>query len=150
VLLPYLQFGESSGRMPAPQPGCGQRTPPDWRTSSSAPNLWYLQQPGNSHYSCTGTQQFDHTFSIGSRIQIFPARIPDSGSKDSGSAPKNLSIFNPKKSVLSSWKYNPGCSSRNLILCFYPSLIQGSKRHRNPDPGYTTVPQTKHHTKHQN
>jgi hypothetical protein len=32
-------------------------------------------------------------------------------------------------------KFDPGCSSRIRILIFYPSRIQGSKRHRIPDPG---------------
>ena len=39
-----------------------------------------------------------------------------------------------KKMFLSSRKYDPGCSSRIRILIFYPSRIQGSKRHRIPDP----------------
>jgi hypothetical protein len=51
------------------------------------------------------------------RIRIFPSRVQ--GQKDLGSASKNLSIFNPKKLFVSSWKYGPGCSSR----------IQGSKGH---------------------
>jgi hypothetical protein len=36
--------------------------------------------------------------------------------------------FNPKNWFLSSRKHDPGFSSR--ILLFYPSRIQGSKRHR--------------------
>ncbi len=59
------------------------------------------------------------------RIRIF--FIPDPYKK-------KLSIFNPKKWFLSSRKYDPGCSSRIRILTFYPSRIQGSKRHRIPDP----------------
>jgi hypothetical protein len=51
-------------------------------------------------------------------------KIPDPGS---GSASKNLSIFNTKKLFLSSRKYDPGCSSRIRIQIFYPSRI--------PDPG---------------
>ena len=39
-----LQSGEESVRIPAPHPGCGQRTPPDCRTSSSAPQVRYLAQ----------------------------------------------------------------------------------------------------------
>jgi hypothetical protein len=44
--------------------------------------------------------------------------------------------FNPKICFLSSWKYDPGCSSRIRILIFYPSRIPdpGVKRHRIPDP----------------
>jgi hypothetical protein len=53
----------------------------------------------------------------GSRIRIFSILNP-------GSAPKSLCIFNPKKWFLSSRKYDPGCSSRNRILIFYPSRIQ--------------------------
>ncbi len=45
-----------------------------------------------------------------SRIRLFPSQIP---------ALRN---------------YDPGCSSRIRILNFYPSRIQGSKRHRIPDP----------------
>ncbi len=35
---------------------------------------------------------------------------------------------------------DPGCSSRIRILTFYPSLIQGAKRHRIADPGSATLP----------
>ncbi len=58
------------------------------------------------------------------RIRIFPSRIRI----------KEFKYFNPKKWFLSSKKYDPGCSSRIQILTFYPSRIQGSKRHRIPDP----------------
>jgi hypothetical protein len=57
--------------------------------------------------------------------------IPDTNIFHPGSAYKNLS-FNLKKLFLSSRKYYPGCSSRIRILSFYPSRIQGSKRHRIP------------------
>jgi hypothetical protein len=66
-------------------------------------------------------------FHPGSRIRI--CSIPDPGF-----ASKELQYFNPKKWFLSSRKYNPGCSSRIRILTLYPSRIQGSKRHRIPDP----------------
>ncbi len=49
---------------------------------------------------------------------------------------KEFKYFNPKKPkkwFLSSRKYDPGCSSRIRMLTFYPSRIQGSKRHRIPD-----------------
>ncbi len=65
-------------------------------------------------------------FHSGSRIRIF--FIPDPGS-----ASKNLSILT-LKIFLSSRKYDPGCSSRIRILIFYPSRMQGSKRHWIPDP----------------
>ncbi len=78
--------------------------------------------------------------------EFFP--IPDPGSKrfpdlGSASASKNLSILNQKiVSKLDSQKYDPGCSSRIRIpdpgsriqiFIFYPSQIQGSKRHWIPD-----------------
>ncbi len=63
----------------------------------------------------------------------FQGRYRIQGRKDSGSgsASKNLSIFNPKKLFLSSQKYNPGCSSRIRILIFFIhpwSWIQGVKK----------------------
>ena len=69
-----------------------------------------------------------------SRIRIFS--IPDPGSRvkkipGSGSASKNLSILTQKMFlswVVSSGKYDPGCSSRIRILNFYQSRIQGSKK----------------------
>jgi hypothetical protein len=58
-------------------------------------------------------------FHLGSRIRI-----------------KKVKYFNPKNCFLSSRTYNPGCLFRIRILIFYPSRIQGSKRHQilNPDP----------------
>ncbi len=47
---------------------------------------------------------------------------------------KEFRYFNPKKWFLSSRKYDSDFSSRIRILTFYPSRIQGSKRHRIPDP----------------
>ncbi len=50
---------------------------------------------------------------------------------------KEFNYFNHKKRfLLSSRKYDSGCSSRIRILTFYPSRIQGSKRHKvlDPDP----------------
>jgi len=61
------------------------------------------------------------------------SRIPDRNFFHPGSASKNLSILT-QKLFLSSRKYDPGCSSRIRILIFYPSRIQGPKRHRIPDP----------------
>ncbi len=70
-----------------------------------------------------------------SRIRIFS--IPDPnffhpGSKFSPSRIpiKEFKYFNPKNCFLSSRKYDPCFSSR--ILVFYPSRIQGSKKHRIP------------------
>ncbi len=75
-------------------------------------------------------------FNPGSRIRFFS--IPDPGS-----ASKNLSILTQKKWFLTSRKYDPGCSSR--IRNFYPSRVQGSKRHRIPDPQHW-YPKVKAHT----
>jgi hypothetical protein len=68
--------------------------------------------------------------------------IPDPGSKRfrnsdprSGSISKNLLSINPKQILLSSRKYDPGCSSRIQIYISYPSRNQGSKRHH---PGSAT------------
>ncbi len=76
--------------------------------------------------------------------------IPDPGSRilDPGSASQNLGILT-KKNGFSALRnmirvFHPGSGSRILILNFYPSRIlilyprsqiQGSKRHRSPDPG---------------
>jgi hypothetical protein len=68
------------------------------------------------------------------RIRLFS--FPDPGSELSPSRIriKELKYFNPKKGFLSSRKYDPGFSSRIRMLTFYPSRIQGSKRHRISDP----------------
>jgi hypothetical protein len=109
----------------------------------------YLKSYQYNIYQCCGSGMFilnprsripDPTFfHPGSRIDLSPFRIPDPES-----ASKNLSILNPqkiKKIVLSSRKYDPSCSSRipDLDADFLPipdpgSWIQGSKRHRIPDP----------------
>jgi hypothetical protein len=72
--------------------------------------------------------------------------IPDPGSKrfpdpGPGSAAKNLSIFTPKKLVLSSRKNDLGCSSRIRIQLFpHPgSQDPGSKGKRALDPGSATM-----------
>ncbi len=74
-----------------------------------------------------------------SQIQIFS--IPDPGSRIHI---EEFKYFNPKKWFLSSQKYDPGFQPRIRILTFYPSRIlilyprsriQGSKRHRSPEPG---------------
>ncbi len=85
---------------------------------------------------------------------FFPSRIPDPNCLHPGSRIriKELKYFNPKKTkkwFLSSRKYDPGCSSRipDPDADFLPitdpgsrgqkgigSRIQGSKRHRIPDP----------------
>ncbi len=68
---------------------------------------------------------------------FFPCRIRTVPIPDPGSSSKNLSILTPKKAkkwFLSSKKYDPGCLSWIRMLTFYPSRIQGSKRHPIPDP----------------
>jgi hypothetical protein len=74
-----------------------------------------------------------------SRIRLFSSRTLDPNCLHPGSRIriKGFKYFNPKKLkkwFLSSGKYDPGCSSRIRMLTFYPSRIQGSKRHRIPDP----------------
>jgi hypothetical protein len=83
--------------------------------------------------------------------EFFPSRIP--GQKDSRIwiriRIKEFNYFNPKKCFfLSSRKYDPGCSTRNqtpdLDLDFLPipdpgSRVQGSKKHRIPDPEHETL-----------
>ncbi len=78
-----------------------------------------------------------------SRIRIFPSLIPDPGSqiqgqKDSGSgsAAKNLNIFNPKNCFKALGKNCPGYHSWIGILIFYPSRIPYPGVKKAPDPGY--------------
>jgi hypothetical protein len=75
-----------------------------------------------------------------------PSRNPDPPYFHPGSEPspsripaphKRIKYFNPKKNkkwFLSSRKYDLSCSSRIRMLTFYLSRIQGSKRHRIPNP----------------
>ncbi len=62
------------------------------------------------------------------------SQIPDPNFFHPGSriSIKEFKYFNPKKLFLSSTKYDPGCTSRNRILTFYPSRI--------PDPGFKKAP----------
>jgi hypothetical protein len=75
--------------------------------------------------------------------EFFPSRILDPGSTS-----KNLSILTEKNGFSAFrnmiWVFHPRSGSRILILTFYASRIlilyprsgiQGSKRHRSPDPG---------------
>ncbi len=73
----------------------------------------------------------------GSRIRLFS--IPDPNCLHPGSSSKNLSILTPKKAkkwFLSSKKYDPGCSSRILMLTFSHPGSRGQKgtQSRIPDP----------------
>ncbi len=92
---------------------------------------------------------------LDSGSKFFPSWIPDPGSEffpsrilDPGSALKNLSILTEKNGFSALRKmirvFHPGSGSWSRILTFYPSRIlilyprsriQGSKRHRSPDPG---------------
>jgi hypothetical protein len=94
--------------------------------------------------------------------EFFPSQIPDSGSKFFPSWIQIFSIPDPGSQIrIKEFKYfnqkngfsalrnmirvfHPGSGSRIWILTFYPSRIlilyprsriQGSKRHRSPDPG---------------
>jgi hypothetical protein len=71
--------------------------------------------------------------------ELFPPRsrvkkAPDLGS---GSSTKNLSIFNPQKLLLSSWKYDTGCLIRIPDTEFF---LQKA-----PDPESTTLDSVKLH-----
>ncbi len=81
--------------------------------------------PGDPNFFYPGFEFFP------SRIRIF---------LDPGSASMNLSILTPKKLFLTSRKYDPGCSSRIRIFYSSGSQIQGSKRHRIPDPQHWQNP----------
>ncbi len=66
----------------------------------------------------------------GSRIRIFPSLIPDPGSKRSGSASKNsIQVFLSQKIVSKHSQIRFGMFKPYPDLDFYPSRIQGSKRH---------------------
>ncbi len=75
--------------------------------------------------------------------KFFPSQIPDPNFSHHWWK-KEFKYFNPKKWFQRSKKYDSGFSSWILILTFYSSQIpildprswiQGSKRHRIPDPG---------------
>ncbi len=91
----------------------------------------YAQKPQRNCTQCCGSGMFipDPNFII-----------PDTGSEI---YIKEFKYFKPKKWFLSSRKYDTGCSSPIRIPDLYPdflpipdngSRIQGSKRHRLPDP----------------
>jgi hypothetical protein len=72
---------------------------------------------------------------------FFPSRIRTVSIPDPGSASKNLRVLTPKKWVLSSRKYDPGCSSRipDSDADFYPSRIPDPGVKKAPDPGSATL-----------
>ncbi len=86
---------------------------------------------------CSGQQPTRQATAQQTRI-FFPSRILIFSIPDPGSASKNVSIWTqkivPKLSEIWSGLFNPGSGSRIQILIFYLSRIQGSKRHRIPDP----------------
>jgi hypothetical protein len=73
-----------------------------------------------------------------SRIRIFPSRIHDPGSKrfwiSDPDPHQRIQLFLIQKIVFKLSKYYPDVYPGSRILIFYPSRIQGSKRHRMPDP----------------
>ncbi len=71
----------------------------------------------------------------GSRIRLFTIPDPDPNIFRSGFTSKNLSILTQKNVFLSSRKYDPSCSSRILILIFYPSWIPDRGIKKALDPG---------------
>ena len=78
----------------------------------------------------------------GPRIRLFPFRIQNPYCFHPGSRIRieEFKYFNPQKRFLISRKYDLGCSSRIRILTFYRFRIQGSKRHRIPDPQHWMGP----------
>jgi hypothetical protein len=85
-----------------------------------------------------------HLKFCGSRIQLFPSRIPNPNCLHPGSRIriKKFTYFNQKKTkkwFLSSRKYDPGCSSRIRMLTFYPSRIPDPGVKKTPDPGSATL-----------
>jgi hypothetical protein len=71
---------------------------------------------------------------------LYPTRIPDPGSKRfrilDTDPRQRISVFLTQKLFLSFRNFDPGCSSRIRIMIFTHTVaqIQGSKRHRIPDP----------------
>jgi hypothetical protein len=61
--------------------------------------------------------------------EFFPSQIPD--------RIKEFKYFNPKNILLSSRKYDPGCSSR--IRIFHPYRIPDPGVKKAPDPGSATL-----------
>ncbi len=84
--------------------------------------VWGSSQPGRQQHS---------------KPECFPSRILIFSMPGPGSVSKNLSVLTQKivskLSELWSRLFNPGSGSRIQILIFYPSRIQGSKKHRIPD-----------------
>jgi hypothetical protein len=99
-----------------------------------------------SYHQCCGSGMFIPD----PRSDFFPSWILDPGSELFSSRipdPHQRMYFSQKKWLLSSKKYDLGCSSRisdpayGSCLFTYPgSRIQGSKRHRIPDPDPQNCP----------
>jgi hypothetical protein len=90
-----------------------------WRNSGSI----------GAYPGCISRNPNPKFFILDSRFRF--KKIPDPGS---GSASKNLSIFN-LKTVSNSRKYDPGCSSRILILIFFPIPDPGVMKKKALGPG---------------
>jgi hypothetical protein len=108
------------------RPTCTRAWPSSYRTSSSSSPL------SSSRYTGPGASFFPDPNFFHSGSKFFPSRI----------LIKEFKYFNPKICFSSSRKYDPGCSSRILILIFYPYRIPdlGIKRAPDPDPQHCPEP----------
>ncbi len=90
---------------------------------------------------CRSPESTLHPFLFVFQYCGFGMFIPEPIFFHPGSASKNIHYFNPKNNLISFRKYVSGCSSRlrspdpDFDFLLHPgSQIQGSKRHRIPDP----------------
>ncbi len=107
-----------------------------WRRASGPPTC--PRAPPSPSPSPTSTRPIRTISRFASRELCTVLRIrdvyPGSDFFPSRILIKEFKYFNLRKWFISSRKYDPGCSSRIRTQTFYPSWIQGSKRHRIPDP----------------
>ncbi len=118
-------------------PTCSSPPPP---RSSTSRSRWVptLQMWDAEWLKGTGSRAVLRIRDVYPGSDFFPSGIRTVSIPDTGSASKNLSILTPKKPkkwVLSSRKYDPGCSSRIRMLTFYPSRIPDPGVKKAPDPG---------------
>jgi hypothetical protein len=90
--------------------------------------------PGSGAFlQCCGSGMFPPGYELFSIMnpgsKFFPYRIPDPHQRISQISIKEFKYFYPKKLFLSSWEYDPGCSSRIRILMCYPSPISEPESH---------------------